>query len=103
MTFRDSFKKVDDQIKTALGEDAVFTPSGGQAATIRGYYQEPYLEADIGIGIEDTDPSFTCLKVDLDNAGGVSHGDTLLYDGVTYNVTGIEPDGTGQIKLILTL
>ncbi len=83
-------------------EDAVYTPSGGQARTIRvllrnGYQAAQFQEADAEV--EASVPRATCRELDV---AGVAHGDMLQVRGVTYSVAEVHPDGTGLVVLILS-
>lgn len=68
--------------------------------TIKGIFQAAFLPIDVGgyQQIEGTAPRFTCAEADVPAA---DHGKTLTIDGVTYRITGTEPDGTGLVTLIL--
>lgn len=48
--------------------------------------------------VQSNKPVFTYAKADMPSAAIDS---TLVYDGVTYKVKGIELDGTGMQQLIL--
>ncbi len=51
--------------------------------------------------VETTAPAITVADVDIP---GVLHGDifTRVEDSTVYNVTGIQPDGTGATVLVLS-
>lgn len=48
--------------------------------------------------VESQAPVFQCRESDI---GSVSHGMTVVSDSVNYKIRGLQPDGTGMIKLIL--
>lgn len=52
-----------------------------------------------GVGVESSSPSALCKTSDVSNA---KHGDTLTISGTTYYVTGVQPDGTGITRLLLS-
>ena len=70
------------------------------STTVNGIFDNEYLEAIEGalVGVEASQPRFTCRTADVSSA---AHGDTLAIAGVTYNVVGVEPDGTGMTTLEL--
>lgn len=63
---------------------------------VRGVFDRPYVETLDHAGHR---PTFTCAS---DDVLGVSRGDAVFVDGITYTVVGIEPDGTGLTTLILS-
>lgn len=53
----------------------------------------------INVGIvESQAPVFECRESDI---GIVTHGMVITSDAVSYKVRGVQPDGTGLIKLVL--
>jgi hypothetical protein len=52
------------------------------------------------LNMEGAGPMFACAAADLP---GVKHDDELTIDGVDYLVKGVQPDGTGWLRLILEL
>lgn len=84
------------RILTQLGEDVVCTPSGGPAATVRGVFLKPFQGLEGGM-IEASDPRIVCLTTDVST---LAHGSTVVRGGVTYTVSGIEPDGTAGLTTL---
>ncbi|NLT24649.1 MAG: hypothetical protein GXX82_16525 [Syntrophorhabdus sp.] len=74
-----------------LGQDAVYEEN-----TIRVLFQNGFVVVN---GVETTAPIAECLDTDVT---GVAHGDTITVSGVTYNIIGIQPTGSGTTKLILS-
>ena len=92
----DQFFSLDDFAVTF-----VVTPqAGGPARTLKGIFDEPYMNAELGDYERDTArPRFTCKASDL---VGLGRGDTVTYDGRTFRVaTGPQGDGTGVAVLML--
>lgn len=79
----------------------------GQAVTIgsgsyTGVYESPGQVANLfSGGVETTVPALLMASTDV-TAAGITHGTSIVTDGTTYKVIGIEPDGTGFTALILT-
>ena|SRR4030067_1899703 len=80
-------------------QDATYTPQGGQASTIKIIFDNAFKVIDISTGIESALPAATCKTSDV---ASVKHNDTLVINSITYYVSGIQPDGTGITKLILS-
>lgn len=74
-----------------LGEDALY-----EGNTIRVLFQNGFVVVN---GVETTAPMAECLDTDV---AGVAHGDTITVGGITYNIIGIQPTGSGTTKLILS-
>lgn len=58
--------------------------------TVLGELRRGYIEPLTGL-VEGTDPVFNCPATSV---AGVKHGDTLVIDGTTYRVRGVQPDVT---------
>ena len=86
---------------TDFAADAIYTPSGGTAKTIKVVFESEYLSVQVvgDVGVESASPAAYCKSADII---GVQHGDTLVIEGTTYYVTEIHPDGTGMTLLILS-
>lgn len=84
-----------------FGDEAVFTITGGTVLpAITGILDELFLMAEIGeYDLESTQPRFVCKTVDVNQ---VSRGDTVVINGLTYDVLGNpQDDGTGLSVVIL--
>ncbi len=81
--------------------DAVYTPQGGSASTIKVIFNNEYAAAmsSIGVGIEGALPEAVCKTSDVTNA---KHSDTLTVGSTTYHVLNVQPDGTGITILTLS-
>jgi hypothetical protein len=64
---------------------------------VNGIFDRGYLEP-IGNDVQSYAPTFLCAAADVPN---VAHGQSLVVDGDTYKVCGVEPDGTGVVLLRL--
>lgn len=59
------------------------------------------------LGVESRGPVFTCAESSLPNASAanVRHGDALVVylatGAISYTVRGVQPDGHGEVRLIL--
>ncbi len=83
-----------------FGQSATYTASGGSPATITIIFDnEFFLSTIVGSGYENTNPTALCKTTDVSTA---TNGATLVTDSVTYYVIGVQPDGTGFTKLILS-
>jgi hypothetical protein len=59
---------------------------------------EYFAIAGESVDIDGTQPVVTCRSSDVT---GVDTDDTITISSVTYNITNIQPDGTGVTVLIL--
>ena len=67
--------------------------------SVRGMFSSPWLAPQVGrLDTGLIEPQL--IVRDLD-AVDVARGTTLSFDGLIYEVVGIEPDGTGVTALIL--
>ena len=96
MTLQDLMSADLDVYLSDFGEDASFSRQGGAPSTIKVLFDNDFLTT---LGVETSGPSALCKSSDVSAA---AHGDTLEIGGVTYNITGIQPDGTGFTLLILS-
>lgn len=68
---------------------------------IDGIYEAPYFQDELTgetAGIESTQPIFRCQAADVATA---AHGQTLRFNGTTYEIVNVRPDGTGVVDLVL--
>lgn len=65
--------------------------------SVNGIFDNGYLEAIAGV-TEGSAPTFTCSAADVPS---VAHGDALVVNAASYQVRGVEPDGTGVVLLRL--
>lgn len=100
MPFYDS--DIDNLLFTDYAVDAVYTPQGGQAASIKVIFDNEYQAIEMlgaGVGVESTSPAAICKTTNISSA---KHGDTLAVGGKTYYISGVQPDGTGITRLLLS-
>ena len=92
-----------------FGKDIVFTLAGSgsnilntdsQGQPLKGIFDNAYYSQEIGdMELDNTQPRLTCVEADVTN---VSKEDTVLIDGITYEVTKKpQPDGTGMCQIPL--
>ena len=83
-----------------FGEAATMTIGISAPVTVNGVFENEFVGVETGAGVpvEMTRPVFTCREADVPS---IAHGDTVVIDSVSRKVRGIEPDGTGIVRLIL--
>jgi hypothetical protein len=64
-------------------------------SSVNGIFGDEFVLVDF---VESKKPVFSCK---LSDVSSVAHGDTAVTSSDTYKVRGIQPDGTGMVKLIL--
>ena len=82
--------------------DGTYTPQGGGPSTIKVVFENQYQSIEMlseGVGVESTGPAATCKTSDVSTA---KHGDTLAISGKIYYINGVQPDGTGLTRLLLS-
>ena len=91
----DTFLQVDEFATWAT----VRLQDGGERR-IRGIFDDPYLNAELGeYELDSTRPRLTCRWADVRD---VTRGDVVEIDGTVYDVvTNAQPDGTGMGLLAL--
>lgn len=89
----DAFLNVDEFAVTAT-----VTLHDGTTKAVRGIFDDPYLNAQLGEYEADSSrPRLTCKEADV---ALVRRGDTVEIDGRVYDVlTSAQPDGTGMALL----
>ncbi len=63
--------------------------------TINGIFGNEYVEV---LGSESTRPVFTCATSDVSSA---AHGDSLVVNGTTYEVVGVQQDLVGLLTTLI--
>lgn len=67
--------------------------------SVNGIFDAQYFEPEAGLGgVQASQPVFLCRAADVPSA---VHGQTLVVNAVTYQIVGVEPDGTGMTLLKL--
>ena len=91
----DTFLQVDE-----FATWATVRLQAGAERRIRGIFDDPYLNAELGeYELDSTRPRLTCR---WDDVRDVTRGDVVEIDGTTYDVvTNAQPDGTGMGLLAL--
>jgi len=73
--------------------------NGTSTASVVGLFDSPYARAALSIpGFESARTTFIGVEADFP---GVAHGQTLAVLGTSYTIRGVEPDGSGVVRLIL--
>ena len=91
----DTFLQVDE-----FATWATVRLQAGAERRIRGIFDDPYLNAELGeYELDSTRPRLTCRWADVRD---VTRGDVVEIEGVAYDVvTNAQPDGTGMGLLAL--
>ena len=81
---------------------ATYTPSGGSAATVNGVFDNETVPVEAGgfVPVHEEQPRFTCRTADV---SGVSDGDAIVINGVSYTIRAWVHDGTGVTVLQLEI
>lgn len=88
-----------DRLALVEGHESVIWKSGTDSKTVLGLFESPYVATDAGqLEADNRDVSFLCRSCDV---SGAVAGDTVIYDGTTYEVVGVEADGQGMTLLVL--
>lgn len=91
----DAFLQTDD-----FATLAVVDRQGGDPLSFSAIFDDPYLDAQLGeYNLETAQPRLTCK---LSDVPGVHRGDTVLVDGVTYDILS-EPQSDGAGMAVLKL
>lgn len=100
----DFLTAVADEAGTAFvsefAERGVWTPAGGAAVKVCGIFDRISEVTDIGEMIQ-MDGVAAMYTIETAAFPGVALGDLITARGEDYRVVGVEPDGTGNTKLIL--
>ncbi|MDH4101733.1 MAG: hypothetical protein OEV28_14305 [Nitrospirota bacterium] len=99
MTFRDDVKAASVDMIEALGEPVTYTSVIDGVKNINVVFDESAVDFNPYTG-EVSAPHTEAMVVTID-APNARHKDTILIDGVTYEVTGAMPDGHGVTRLKL--
>ena len=87
-------------LTTFLNSDEFAVEVTYGAATIKGIFDNAFIaDTQDGIEVETRVPQVTIKTSDI---SGLVHGDTLNINATVYNVIGIEPDGTGVTRVLLS-
>ena len=83
-----------------FGVSSTYTAEGEDAATITVIFDEPYVgvDPDGRVAVESKNPTCLARASDVSDA---NHAATIVISGTTYNVVGVQPDGTGFTELEL--
>ena len=85
-----------------FAEVATYTPAGGTARRVRGIFDRVSEVTDVGelVSHDGVAATFTIATADMTD---IANGDRLVVRGYDYGIHGIEPDGTGETRLVLSL
>lgn len=96
----DTLKRAFDRIENATGNTVAF-----KGVQVAGNFRH---ESIIVNDIQTRGPVFRCMESDVPGVAvrnlneSPTANDTLVVNGVTYSITGIQPDGYGSVILILS-
>lgn len=77
----------------------VASNSSGAESEIVGIFDSQYLNLDLGAGsVSTSDLQFMCRTSDVTN---FTQGDTVEIESVRYEISDVQPDGTGVTVLKL--
>jgi hypothetical protein len=87
-------------VTTAMGGDVTYTPSGGEAITIKGMFQTPYNEP------AETDTKFSSQEFILicqtSDVSTIAQGDAFSIESVAYTVDNAELMQMGLTRIRLS-
>ena len=83
-----------------FGVTASYTADGGSPKSITVIFDQAFLEADANgnVKVESTNPIALCRTADVSDS---DHATTIVIEGTTYKVVGVQADGTGFTLLVL--
>jgi len=84
----------------AFGQAATLDDGSGPVAVVCIFDEPPDTYNEYSASVEMTSPVASLASADI--SATLAHGDTLTTGGKDYEITGIQPDGAGMTKLILT-
>lgn len=94
--FKTLGQQVIDQSQKVMGQDVIYTPDAGDTVTIKGIFDNKYIEIDNIVTLRPT------LRISLgDLVDPPAPGDTVEINGEDYNVRESHEDGFGGSLLIL--
>ncbi|MEQ5770009.1 hypothetical protein NFH98_20775 [Halomonas sp. H33-56] len=102
MAWEDIAVRAQRRILRKLGEDVIYIPSGGEAVTVRGLFEEQHqsVDPDTGVPVYSVNPTLTVVLADLPD-GSPGMGDRMTRKARTYRVVGSQPDDNGGTLLEL--
>lgn len=92
--FRTLMADADAAVFAGLGDPAML-----DGIAVVGLFNSPWLQPQMGgMGTGIVEPHLIIREGDLGAAG---QGSVVAFDGHTYTVVSVEPDGTGLVALVL--
>ena len=89
------FDTTDASVINFMGEDVTYTPNGGGAVVVKGFYQAPDDEPDTqDINFIASSPQVTLLNTD---ATAPHKGDLFTIRGIAYRVKDFEVDESALV------
>ena len=84
-----------------FGTSSSYTKAGGSAVTVKGIFDNEFLEVDpmTGVGVVSAQPRFVCASSSLPT--GSASGDAITISSTSYLVKVIQDDGVGVTTLVL--
>ncbi len=96
MSFRALGEIVVGLCNSVFGDDVSYTPNGGSASSIKGVFNNAWVDIE---GVVSLKPTLRIKLADLDDSPG--KGDEVEIDEVEYRVMESREDGHGGTTLIL--
>lgn len=95
----DFHSNVDPMIESALSDTVTYIKPGHEPVSVTGYFENDYAEV---LDVSGYSPYFSCRKTAIDNP---ARNDRIVFDGVTYTVTEVQPNKPDQgfISLMLKI
>jgi len=90
---------VQSTAQTIMGEATTYTPAGNAPESITGIFEGAHVELDLSNAVQSTYPALSVHLTDL--AVSPSVGDAITVRGVGYTIAEIQPDGQGDVMLVL--
>jgi len=82
-----------------FGVDVTYTPQGGSSVTIKVIFDDEFREVSGGeVDFAVHEPKFMCRTSDVPV---IAEGDSVAYNGSSYEVTVVMSDGTGMTAVML--
>lgn len=95
MGFRELEQRCNSAIKSRLSNREATIDGAANKQVI---FNKDYFESGIGVGFETSEPTIDCDDADV---VGVTQGDAIIVDAISYTVAEVMPDGTGRTMLRL--
>lgn len=104
MAWTDALDAMITTVRDTFPSSVLYTPEGSSTTyTLTGVFDEAYkgteLDRDYNVPVETTRPTLTIRLADLPVTPHVR--DVLTVNSTTYEVSNVQPDGSGMSRLYL--